>query len=276
MKKLLVCFAVAALLTGCSSSKKIVYMQDVPLDSAVAVPAPSVITLRPGDQLSIIVSCREPALASMFNPTRNNNSNNGTSTIGGTSTGSRIGVSGESSGTNTTMPYTINSQGDIDFPVLGELHVAGLNREEVADLIKKRIRQGGYIEDPIVTVSFYNMHYTVLGEVAHAGQFTITDDKVTLLDAIAKAGDLTIYGVRDAVYVTRTADGKRTTTKVDLTGTDFYNSPVYYIMPDDVIYVEPNGVRIGQSSINENSFKSVSMWMSIASFLMSLTVLIAK
>lgn len=278
MKKLF--FALIAglmVLSGCNSSKNVVYMQDARLNTPVDAPAVNLIKVRPGDMIAIAVTCKEPALAAMFNPmSPTNNQNVGASaSIGAGASGPTVGMSGNSNN-NSQMPYTVNAQGDINFPVLGDLHVAGMTRDEIADLIRRRIVAGHYIEDPRVNVTFYNLHYTVLGEVSRPGIVNITNDKVTILDAIAQAGDLSITGRRDAVYVTRTENGKRTTYPVDLRTEDVYNSPVYYIQQDDVIYVEPNNKKAGESTINENSFKSVAMWMSIASFLMSLSVLIFK
>lgn len=262
--------------SSCNSSKKIVYMQDRQVGVPTAITNYNEIKVRPGDQLSISVSCKDPALAAMFNPTQQYNNQSGATSIGGTSR-NPVGVQASSgNGQNSVFPYTIDSKGDIDFPILGEVHVAGLNREQVAALIKKKIIDGHYITDPKVQVSFYNLHYTVLGEVKSPGVYYINDDDVTVLDAIAEAGDLTITGLRNRVFVTREFDGQRTTYQLDLTSADVYDSPVFYLQQDDMIYVEPNSMRAGQSTVNENSFKSVGMWMTITSFLLSLGVLIFK
>lgn len=259
-------------MASCNSSKNVNYMQDVVLDSTIIVNNARKITVRPGDILSISVTCKEPQLAMMFNQVITRQSlDNG---IGGGSAAKSGQIGG--SGQSETIPYTVDDQGNIDFPVIGEVHVAGLDRSQIAKLIKRKIVDGGYIDNPQVSVSFSNLHYSVIGEVSAPGNYYITNDKVTLLDALATAGDLTIYGKRDGVYITRTVDGKRTTSKVDLTKSDFYDSPMFYIQQGDVVYVEPNNTRAGQSSINENNLKSVGMWMSIASFAMSLAVLIFK
>ena len=115
-----------------------------------------------------------------------------------------------------------------------------------------------------------------MGEVNSPGTYTINGDKVTLLEALSMARDLTIYGKRDGVYVVREENGVRTTYNVDLRSVSLFDSPVYYLRQNDVVYVEPNKVRAGQSTINENSLKSVSLWISIGSFLTSLAVLIFK
>ncbi len=272
MKKILLGLLVTLFMASCNSSKNVNYMQDVVLDSTVIVNNAKKITVRPGDVLSIVVTCKEPQLSAMFNQlvTRQALSN----TIGGSKGGGRSTIGGGTQG--ETVPYTVDDNGNIDFPILGELHVAGLDRAQIARLVKGKIIEGKYIDNPQVSVTFADLHYSVIGEVKSPGIYYITNDHVTLLDALAQAGDLTIYGKRDAVYVTRTVDGKRTTSKVDLTRSDFYDSPIFYLQQGDVVYVEPNNTRAGQSSINENSLKSVGMWMSIASFAMSLAVLIFK
>ena len=110
----------------------------------------------------------------------------------------------------------------------------------------------------------------------NAGKYPITRNRTTILDAISMAGDLTITGLRDSVYVIREADGKRLAYTVDLRSKDVFTSPVYYVKQNDVIYVRPNAMRAGQSTINENTFSSVGFWMSVGSFLMSLGVLVFK
>ena len=132
------------------------------------------------------------------------------------------------------------------------------------------------MNDPVVTVDFMNLYFSVLGEVKNPGKYSITKDRISLLEALSMAGDLTIYGKRDAIYVIREEDGKRVTYAVDIRSTDFFRSPVYYLMQNDVVYVQPNKVRAGQSTINENNVKSVSLWLSIGSFLTTLGVLLFK
>ena len=175
-----------------------------------------------------------------------------------------------------TSAYTIDSEGNIDFPVLGKLHVAGLTKQEVATLVKQRLVDSDQVKNPVVTVEFANLAFSVLGEVSSPGKYAITRNRTTLLDAISMAGDLTITGLRDSVYVIREADGKRLAYTVDLRSKDVFTSPVYYVKQNDVIYVRPNAMRAGQSTINENTFSSVGFWMSVGSFLMSLGVLVFK
>ena len=121
-----------------------------------------------------------------------------------------------------------------------------------------------------------NLYFSVLGEVKNPGKYPISKDRITILEAISMAGDLTIYGKRDAIFVIREEGGKRITHYVDIRTRDLFDSPVYYLKQNDLIYIQPNKVRAGQSNLNENSVKSVGLWVSIGSFLSSLGVLLFK
>lgn len=265
MKRLLLFSAVAVvLLAGCKTQREVTYFQDLKVNSPHLIDSIGTVRMEPDDQISIIVSCKEPQLAALYNLVRSQ------SRVGMTGQGSSLSNNGE------TSAYTIDNEGNIDFPVLGKLHVAGLTKQEVSDLVKRRLVESDQIKDPVVTVEFANLAFSVLGEVKNAGKYAITKNRTTLLDAISMAGDLSITGLRDSVFVIREADGKRTAYAVDLRSKDVFTSPVYYVKQNDVIYVRPNAMRAGQSTINENTFSSVGFWMSVGSFLMSLGVLVFK
>ena len=133
-----------------------------------------------------------------------------------------------------------------------------------------------WLNDAIVTVDFMNFKVSIMGEVTAPGTYTINSDKVTVLEAIAMAKDLTIFGERDRVFVIREEAGERKTYQLDLRSAEIFNSPAYYLKQNDVVYVTPNKVRAGQSTINENSMKSVSLWVSIASLLTTVGVLVVN
>ena len=250
-------------LASCSSSKKeILYMQNARYGQPEIIENLNEIRVQPQDKVSIVVSCKEPELASLFNLV------SAQRTIGSK------GGSG-SSGASGISAYTVDNYGDINFPVLGRIKIAGLTRQEISDKIADMLIKGDWVSDPVVTVEFANLHFTALGEVGSPGTHSIDNDRITLLEAISIAGDLTIYGNRN-ITVIREEDGKRTKYLVDLKDDNLFNSPVFYIKQNDVIYVEPNGVKAGQASVNENPLKSVSMWMSIATFLMSVGLIIFK
>ena len=155
--------------------------------------------------------------------------------------------------------------------------VAGKNREQIAALIKRELIKRNLVNDPVVTVEFGNLYVSVLGEVARPGRFPITRDKVTILDAISQAGDLTIYGKRENVCLMREENGHQNIYRVDLTnGGALLASPAYYLQQKDVIYVEPNDTRARQSTVNGNNVRSTSFWISLASLATSVAVLIVK
>ena len=250
----------AVLLMSCNTSKEILYFQDINVNQPEVISGARDITVQPKDQISIIVSSKDPQLAALFNLTRAQAS---------------IGTGGVSGG-GEVSGYTLDDKGNIDFPVLGTLHIAGMTKSQIATLVKKRLMEENLVNDPVVTVEFMNLYFSVLGEVKTPGKYAITKDQITLLEAISMAGDLSIYGKRDAIFVIREENGERVTHWVDIRSKDLFNSPVYYLKQNDVVYVQPNKVRAGQSTINENSVKSVSLWISIGSLLSSLGVLLFK
>ncbi|MFR9522750.1 MAG: SLBB domain-containing protein, partial [Rikenellaceae bacterium] len=142
---------------------------------------------------------------------------------------------------------------------------------ELSNYIKEELLERGLINDPVVTVQFQNFQVSVIGEVTRPGSFSISSDRVTIFDALSLAGDMTIYGKRDNVMVIREQDGERTISVVDLRRGDILDSPFYYLQQNDVVYVEPNRARAGQSEINSN--RSLGTYASILSVLLSLTYL---
>ena len=171
----------------------------------------------------------------------------------------------------------MDSKGDIDFPVLGKLHVQDMTREEVAVYIKKELQSHDLIKDPVVTVEFMNLSVNVMGEVNRPGRYNIDKDHLTILDALSQAGDLTIYGKREKVLVLRNENGKQRVYGINLCSADhLYSSPVYYLQQNDVVYVEPNDTKARQSTVNGNNVRSTSFWISLASLLTTISVLIFK
>ncbi len=250
----------AAGLLGSCATPNVAYFQNVPTGTAEQVLNTLDIRVRPDDKISILVNSKDPALMNLFNlPIISNQV--------GMSYATNHGLSG----------YTVNEEGYIDFPVLGAVHVAGMTRDEIASHIKAELIERNLIKDPVVTVEFMNLTVSVLGEVAKPGRFNIDKDRLTLLDAIGMAGDLTIYGKRDNVLVQREENGKKVVYRVNLnSGYDLYASPVYYLQQNDIVYVEPNDVRARQATVNGNNVRSTSFWMSLASLLTTITVLIVK
>ena len=240
-----------------STYKKINYIQDAQLDTALTMIANQGILIQPMDMISIVVSSRDPELARIYNLP-----------VVTYQAGSESSVSNFN---QRLIGYSVDNDGNIQFPELGTIHVAGLNRWQLAELIREKL--SSLVKDAVVTVQFMNFKISVTGEVTSPGVFDISGDKITIFEAISLARNLTIYGRRDGVYVIREQNGSRTIYQVDLRTVDMFNSPAYYLQQNDVVYVEPNKVRAGQSTINENNLKSVSLWVSIGSFLSTLATL---
>ncbi len=261
--KLLLALSVVALLASCNPKtyQNINYFQDIQSDTTMRMAVNKGIVIQPQDQLSIVVSHRDPELAATFNLP-----------LVTYLTGSEL-ASGRTT-TNRLVGYVVNSSGDITFPVLGEIHVAGLTRWELQELIRDELNSNNLLKDAIVSVEFMNFKVSVVGEVSRPGTFSVAGDKITLLGALSMAGDLTIYGRRDNVQVVREKNGQRIVYVVDLRSSDLFNSPAFYLQQNDMVYVEPNNVRAGQSTINENYFRSARFWMSLGSTMMSAASLI--
>lgn len=247
-------------ISSCGTTKEVTYLQDLDKIQNNAIQLDKGIKIQPKDQLSISVSCQDKEFSAMLNlPTVYYQYD---SEITANSKGQKM------------LNYSVDEKGWIDFPVLGKIKAAGLNRWELQDKIKNELISRKILKGLVVTVEFANFKISILGEVTNPGSYKINGDKVTILEAISLAKDLTIYGRRDQVYVIREENNQRTTYKVDLRSTDLFKSPVYYLQQNDIIYVQPNEVRAGQSNINENNLKSVSLWISVASLLSSVAVLV--
>lgn len=260
MRRFLLFGLVTLLMSSCNTSKEIIYLQDVRLESPEEIKAAETITIEPKDMLSIVVSSSQPDAARIFNlPIMATQASNGDLMYDSYLNG-----------------YVVDGDGYIDFPVVGKIKASGLNRWQLQDRIMETLRDKKLLDDPVVTVDFMNFKVSILGEVTAPGTYSIKSDKVSVLEAIAMARDLTIYGKRDEVYVIREEGGQRHSYKLDLRSSDIFDSPAYYLKQNDVIYVQPNKVRAGQSTINQNTVKSVSMWVSIASLLTSIGVLVAN
>lgn len=253
---------------SCSAPSQVTYFQDLrPGESEQKVVSATEIKVRPGDKLSIIVNSRDPQLTQLFNLPYVAQQIGQGSVAANNTTNSSQGVSG----------YTVDEQGMIDFPVLGKIEIAGKNREEIAAFIKGELFAKNLVKDPVVTVEYMNLCISVLGEVTKPGRYSIDRDKVTVLDAISMAGDLTIYGKREKVLVLREENGVQHVYGINLCSAEhLYTSPVYYLRQNDVVYVEPNNVRARQATVNGNNVRSTSFWISLASLLTTVAVLVFK
>lgn len=254
---------------SCSTPKDIAYFQDVTHGEMIQPLERNDIKVRPEDKLSIVVSTQDPALSSMFNLVTTQNR------IGSGSSGGSLGGS-SSGGSGQTSLYTVDADGDINFPVLGRLHVAGMNRTQLSKYIESEIKSRELVKDPIVTVDYANTGISVLGEVKSPGRVEFNKDHLTIVEAIALAGDVAPDGMRQNVTVMREGEnGRQTVYKVDLTDMkQLAQSPVYYMQQNDVIYVEPNDKAKRNTTPNGNSPFTPAFWFSIASFAMTIGTLV--
>ena len=166
------------------------------------------------------------------------------------------------------VDYLIDKEGEIDFPVIGKIKIAGLSPEETRVLLRDRLSE--YLRDPIINIRLKNFTVTVLGEVNRPGTYPINGERISILEALGFAGDLTIKGQRENVMVIRDFDGTKVYTRIDLTRKEALNSPVYYLTQNDLVYVEPNQSAITSSSLDNRATIAIS----IASILITSTVLI--
>ena len=264
MKRTLILLAVlAAMLASCGTPKEIVYFQDIKGETTLRAEKAEPIRLKPTDQISVIVNSRDPQVTAMFNLpyyTKRIGDSQSLTSSNAVVASSQTGVSG----------YTVDSDGYIDFPVLGKILVAGLTREEAEETIKEELLDSRQIKDPVVIIEFMNLGFSILGEVNKPGRYKIDRDRFTVLDAIGLAGDLTINGRRDNVLLVRHDGTKDHTYTMNLMDArKLYASPAFYIQQGDVIYVTPNDKRIRESTVNANNVRSTSFWISLTSLLTS-------
>ena len=244
-------------------SKKMIYLQGVDslTNPAQVIQQDYELRIKPDDQLYIMVSSKEPELLTPFANTQ----------ILGSST------SGGGTNIQETTGVQVDKNGKIDVPILGEIQVAGLTRLQLADEIKKRLEEGQYIKDPTVSVRIKGLKISVMGEVGSPGVHEMAGDRITLLEALSMAGDLTPTAKRTNILVLREEEGKRHTYTVDLTsGRDVLESPCYYLQQNDVVYVEPNkSINVKGSSALSYLGAGASI-ISVLASIVSLIVVLSK
>ena len=261
MKHLGIFILGALLLATCATNKRAAYIQQVQTDIPTAIEQDYQIRIKPLDRLTVTINSKDPELAAPFNAASSYNSLNGLSSYSSSSNGN-------------LQILTVDKEGKIQLPIIGEIDCDGLTRNELAKKIENTIRENGMVHDPIVIIQFADVKFSVLGEVARPGQFSITKDRISLFDALAMAGDLTIYGQRENVALIREENGMRTVHYFDLKNPDILTSPYFYLQQDDVVYVTPNKYKAQAGEINQNrSFyiSLVSVAVSVATLLVTIT-----
>lgn len=273
LKQTLAIIILAAAASSCSTPKKIAYFQDADNAELISVITEGkAITVQPHDKLSIVVSSKDPDLAQIFNLNLVVNRTGQDRSFSGTGAELRDYALGTNEG---IAHFTVSDEGTIDYPMLGVINIEGMTRNEVAAFIKGELMGKNLIKDPVVTVEFLNTGVSVLGEVNRPGRFDINTDVLTLPEALALAGDMTIQGQRENVMVLRRNGDKMETLRVNVTDTkSMLQSPAFYLNQGDVIYVEPNNVRKRQTTANGNNLANLSFWISVASLITTAAVLI--
>ena len=251
--------AIILLLSSCGSSKNVAYFQNSDSVSLAESQYLFDATIMPKDVLCITVSTSDDAAAAPFNltiPTPY--------TLGSRNSYSQAML----------QSYIVDNEGNIDFPLVGRIHLAGLTKNAAEQLIHDKIKPFlTETENPIVTVRMINYKISVLGEVARPGMFTVANEKISILEALAQAGDLTIYGVRDRVKLIREdATGKKEIHILNLNDANIINSPYFYLQQNDVVYVEPNKVKSQNASIGS----ATTLSLSAASVLVSIATLVVS
>lgn len=245
------------LLGACDAQRRVLYLQDIESGSEIVMPEDYIIRIKPHDQLTVVVNSQNPELAMPFNTSTSYNALNGTAVS-------------TTANENSLQTLTVSDDGYITLPIIGDVKCAGLTREELEHAIEAKIIKGEYIDAPKVNVRFANLTVSILGEVSKPGRYDIRKDQLTIFEALALAGDMTIYGNREDVAVIRQVDGKNIVTKLDLRSQDSFLSPCFYIEQNDVIIVSPNKYKAATAEINQNR----SFWISLASTAISLATLV--
>jgi len=223
-KLLVLCYVVGVFFTSCSTKQDVVYFQNAKNFETVVDTDTFKAKLKVGDIVSVYVSTLDPTVTAPYNIVISSGS------------GAQL------------IDYLIDVDGNIDYPILGKIKLVGLTVEEAKELFKKKFSEGQLLKDPVIMIRFLNFRITVAGEVRSPGVYPVSGERVSILEALGMAGDLTIKGRRDNVLVVRDFNGTKTYTRIDLTNKEVFNSPVYYLTQNDYIYVEPNNSAISGAS----------------------------
>lgn len=239
------------LLFSCASREKLVYLQN---ELSAQDVAQFQTKIQPDDVLMIVISSENPEVAAPYNLKVVALQSN----------------SEESVQAQRTQTYIVDVEGNIEFPVLGKVNLGGLSKEDAIKHIKDLLKD--HVKDAVVNLRILNYKISVLGEVKNPGTFSIPSERVTILEALGKAGDLTIYGKRKNVLLIREENGVKSTYRIDLTKTDFINSPYYYLAQNDVLYVEPNKTKVNSSAVGPN----IALGISALSLVVTIIALTTK
>ena len=259
IKNIIAICTITILFSSCSMSKKIPYFKDLQSSNEEIPVVQNEARIHNDDVLSITISAIDPLIVAPFNLPIVAYSSPGEEKL---------------SSTPIIQPYIVDVNGEISFPVLGQIKIGGLKKSEAAELIRKKLEP--YLKDPIVTIQFLDYKVTILGEVSRPGSYTVKNERISILQALGMAGDLTIYGRRDNILLIRELEGGRKEyVRIDLTKTDILSSPFYYLQQNDIIYVEPNKTRINTVKSSAASTNAAIYLSTISSLASVMTTIVA-
>ena len=247
---------IAAAMASCGTSQEIAYVNDAARDSAMTISGEFSKGIQPNDLLNIYVESESPEVTLQFNQETNKIAYANGTVI--------------NPGSSAVTGYLVNQDGEITFPVLGKIKVAGMTHDALAHMLEQRLVNEGHILDATVTIKLMNFRVSILGDVVKPSVIQATGERMTIFEALSMVGDLTIYGQRTNVTVIREENGVRTIGELDLTSKDVFNSPYYYLHQNDVVYVEPNKKRKRDASRDNITLTYITSAVSIVSTIASL------
>lgn len=233
------------LLSACVTSKKVVMVQDMKVDTTYRILTPPDLSIQARDRIGITVSSRNPELAAPFNQFG-----------GGYQINERGDLSAGAATNADTRGYLVDDQGGIDFPILGRLQLAGKTLEQTRQLVQQRLVSEKLISDPIVRVELLNLKVNMMGEVNRVGVLDVPDARITLLEAISRAGGLTANAASERISIIREEDGKRRMIVLDIKSTAIFDSPAFYLKQNDIVYIEPRGAQLSEKE--QNNWRYIS------------------
>lgn len=255
----IVVLTMVVLLGSCSSGKDVPYFQNIDEISLAGSKGLYDAKIMPKDMLTITVSTTDPAAAAPFN----------------LSVGNTVGVSGQlSNGGGNLQGYLVDNDGNINFPVIGHMHVQGMTKSQCQDMIREKLLPFmAATENPIVTVRMSSYRVTVTGEVNRPGVIPVSTEKMSIVEALAQAGDLTVYGKRDNIMLIREDEtGQKKMVRLNMNDANLINSPYYYLQQNDIIYVQPNSVKSKNAGIGP----STTLWFSFIGIVTSISSLLVN
>ncbi len=257
-------------------TKEIAYISDAQRDSAQDILAVYTATILPGDQLYIYVESKTPESVIPFNQETHKVTLTGSSleyldTLRrGVIDQSKSNISSESQQYVAEVEgYFVSEKGTINFPILGQLSVVGITQDSLKHYLEQRLKEDGYVIDPVVTTKLMNFRVTVVGEVRAPQQIHVPGTRLTILEALAICGDITDYGQRENVIIMRDENGQKTLGEVDLTKKEMLDSPYYYLHNNDVVYIEPNDRQKRMSDRNDDIPRYISIAVSVGNIIVT-------